>query len=140
MLRDDEETARAVEAILDRCGFDLVTGTSSLCEVLDQVQLAAPDVAVVDLLSAGLLGLGLVRSLRRVAPECRVIVLSTFDTLRPAALEAGALELVPSTDLRLLEACLRRLSGVAGVQVAGDASCACSEATAGSLRTKPPSS
>ena len=129
-----------MEAILDRCGFDAVRDTSSVGEALDLAREAAPDVVVVDLLSAGVLGLGLVRSLRCVAPECRVIVLSAFDTLRPAALEAGALELVASSDLRLLEACLRRLRGLAGAQDAGAASCVSSEATVGSLRTKPPSS
>lgn len=131
--------ARAVHAIVERCGFAAVRRVASAAEALVIAQEVTPDVVVADLPSTGILGLGLVTSLRRVAPLSQVVVLSSFDTLRSAALDTGALELVASNDLRLLEACLRRMVGGDGAQDAGETSCS-SETATGSRRMKAPSS
>lgn len=105
-----------MEAILARCGFDLVGSVESAGDALVAVELATPDVVVVDLTLTGDLGVRVVTALRAAQPRCAVVVLSPFPSLRQSALEAGAYDFVAdsSSDLRELERCLRRLADERG--------------------------
>lgn len=102
--------SRAIEAILRRCGFDVIATVASPAAALMTADLSRLDVAVVDLALAGDLGLGMIEALRTAQPRCAVVVLSPFEELRGPAMAAGAFDVVSDawSDLRALEQCLRR--------------------------------
>lgn len=108
---DDASSRRAVEAILERCGFHVVASVASAAEALVAAELSAPDVIVLDLALTGDLGLRVIAALRAADAGCAVVVLSAFTSLRGPALDAGAYDFVADAgaDLRELEGCLRRL-------------------------------
>lgn len=66
-------------------------------------------VVLLDLALAGVAGLRIIPALRAVAPDCDIVLLSSFGSLRTAAIQAGAYDLVDPCDLRQLEHCLDRL-------------------------------
>ncbi len=107
---DDPATGRAIEAILGRCGFNVVGQVASAADTMVAAGLCEPHVVVIDLVLTGDLGLGALAALRAVAPRCAVVVFSSLDTMGPAALEAGAYDFVGIADLRALERSLRRLA------------------------------
>lgn len=109
---DDPGTARAVRLILDRCGFDPAADTRTVGEAVAVAAVVRPDVVVVDLDLTGTLGLGVVAALHDASPGSKVVVLSSFDTMRPAVLAAGAHDFVVSVDLRDLESALSALARV----------------------------
>lgn len=134
---DDEPAAcRAVEAILDRCGFEVVAPVASAGEAVAAAAAARPDALVIDLALTGDPGLRTLALVRAAAPGCAVIVVSSLDTMGPAARDAGAYDFVAKSDLRALETCLRRLVGeVQGAAVARGPSAA---GLSGSRSTKAP--
>lgn len=107
---DDPSTGRAIEAILGRCGFEVVGQVCSAADTMVAAGLCEPDAVVLDLVLTGDLGLDALAALRAVAPRCAVVVISSLDTMAPAALDAGAYDFVDIADLRALERSLRRLS------------------------------
>ena len=148
---DGAEARRAVEVILRRCGFSVVAQVASATEAIAAVRVAEPDTVVLDLTLSGDLGLGAVTRIHAAYPDCAVIVVSSFEAIRVAALEAGAYDFVGTADLRALEQSLRRLAGdgrrvrrrsaiAADAQVDTAPTSAPSGATSGSLSTNAPSS
>lgn len=135
---DEPDTRRAVGAILDRAGFHVVGEANSARPALVAAGAYKPHAVVLDLALTGDLGLAAVRTLHGVARDCAVVVMSSFDTMKPAALQAGAYDLVGHSDLRLLERCLQRLAA----EVHGALGAISSAATArcGIRSTKAPSS
>jgi ActR/RegA family two-component response regulator len=108
-LYDDASTRTAVAATMERCGFAVVVLDGPAPDLVAQAHALAPDVLVLDLAGGGVRGLRLVRELRRALPRCAIVLLTPFETLRDAAVEAGAYELVGRDDLRDLQRCLLRL-------------------------------
>ena len=106
---DDPDTRRAVAAILARCGFDLAGHVASPADALVAAG-SLPDVIVLDLALSGARGLGILAALHAVAPACTLVVLSPFDRLKEAALDAGACDFIDKRDMRQLERCLRRVA------------------------------
>ncbi|MDP9431129.1 MAG: hypothetical protein M3Q47_20710 [Actinomycetota bacterium] len=96
----------AVTALLEGCGFDLVGVPEHFVQLVEVVERTTPNVAVVALPVPGANGLAAVRELSGAAPDCSVVVLSSFPGLRGAALEAGARALVGEDDLRALQTVL----------------------------------
>lgn len=117
VYEDDAATRRAVGVIADRCGFDVVGEVESAADAVLAAELSRPDAIVVDLALTGVLGLGILRTLQVAAPECAIVVLSSFETMRRPALQAGAYEFVGNSDLRRLERCLRRVAREAALRV-----------------------
>lgn len=107
---DDAPSRRAVAAILRRCGYDVVGDVRSAAEAIVAAAVGQPDAIVLDLGRTGDLGLGALDALHEASPGCAVIVVSSFETMRSAALEAGAYGFVGNSDLRALERSLRRLA------------------------------
>ena len=107
---DDPSSSRAVAAILRRSGFEVIATVVSLADASLAVELSAPDIVVVDLALTGDLGLGMISAFRTAQPRCAIVVLSPFEALRPAAIAAGAYDVVVNagSDLRALERCLLR--------------------------------
>ncbi|MDQ4142443.1 MAG: response regulator [Actinomycetota bacterium] len=110
VYEDDAGCRRAVAAILDRSGFHVAVSAGSAQDVLEQLRRLAPDVVVFELALAAARGLKFVADLRSAAPCCQVILLSPFESLREAAVKAGASALVGNEDLRDFEWAVRRLA------------------------------
>lgn len=152
LCNDEPATRRAVEVILRRCGYNVIAEVGSAAEAIVAAGVGTPDVMVLDLALTGDLGLGALAALYAASPGCAVIVVSSFDTMRPATLEAGAYDFVGNSDLRALERSLQRLaaegprvawddsSGTAVVQLDGAPTSARTSPATGSRRTKAPAS
>ncbi len=151
---DGAASRRAVEVMLHRCGFDVVGDVASAIEAVVAASVGEPDAVVLDLGLTGDLGLGALAALHAASPGCAVILVSSFDTMRAAALEAGAYDFVGNADLRVLERSLRRLAAerrrvrqgdgdaivAAPGQVEVAATSALTAAVIGSRSTNPPAS
>lgn len=95
--------------MLARKGFTHIEAVTSVEQL---VRIARrPDVGVIllDLALAGMAGLGIVATLRAVAPGSAIVLLCPFSGLRAAAVEAGVYDFVDPHDLRDLDRCLDRL-------------------------------
>lgn len=101
---------RTVLNVLSHCGFVAGGDCDSFPAFRELVRTTRPAVAIVTLPLAGMSGLAAVRLLRAEAPQCEVVVLSSFDQLEVAAVEAGAHALVPEDDPQALRAVLRALA------------------------------
>ena len=109
LVCDDEPAGRrAVEAILRRCGFAVITTALSATEGLKSATASPVDVVVVDLALTGERGLGMIQAFRQAQPDCAVVVLSPFESLRTPAMAAGAYAFVATwrSDPQSLERCL----------------------------------
>jgi DNA-binding response OmpR family regulator len=107
---DELSTRHAVITTMERGGFTVVVLPGPVSGLLSQAGDHAPALFVLDLASSGFGGLRLVGALRARLPDCAIVLLSPFESLRERALEAGAYDLVGRDDLRTLAACLRRLN------------------------------
>ena len=107
---DDQESGRALSAILARKGFTPIATVERADDLLAGAGRPAVRVILLDLALAGVSGLGIVPALRAVNPRSAIVLLSPFAGLRPAAVDAGAYDLVDPRDLRDLERCLDRLA------------------------------
>ncbi len=101
---------RRVGALLVRCGFEVAAEVDSFTALHDVVQRTQPAVVVLSLPLPGMSTLAAVQALREEAPESAIVVLSAFETLGIAALEAGARALVPEDDPRMLVVVLDELA------------------------------
>lgn len=94
VLADDQALVRgALAALLSlERDLDVVGEVGSGAELIDAVERLRPDVALVDVEMPGLDGISATADLRRRAPGCRVLIVTTFG--RPGylrrALQAGA--------------------------------------------------
>ena len=107
LLADDQELVRtALAALLELDEeFDVVAQVGRGDQVVPAVLEHRPDIALLDIEMPGLDGLAAAAALHREAPDCKVLILTTFG--RPGflrrAMEAGALGFVvkdaPAQDL-----------------------------------------
>lgn len=95
---------------------EVVGVTARWADALELVVQHRADAIVVDLATVGRVGVRLVRALRRLAPECAVLVVSPFRAIEQVIRDAGAQVVALPTDLRPLATALRELErpGVAG--------------------------
>lgn len=109
MLHDDDPLCGSVLAILRGLGFhtiDQVTTARAAMEIAACTQL---DAIVMDVDLVGDRGLQLVSTLHRAGNRTPIVLLSQFEGVRFAALEAGAHAYVGKADPRQLRRCLTRL-------------------------------
>jgi two-component system response regulator DesR len=80
LVVEDQKTVLAALIALLKLNpdFDVAGGFSDPAEALEAVPVLKPHVVVSDIQMPGMNGLDLARRLRAQAPECRVILLSTF--------------------------------------------------------------
>ena len=110
VFEDDGPTCRAVGAIVEGCGFGVVSFAERPVDVVSTVKALRAEVVVLELAMAGAQGLRIVRDVLDAAPGCAVILLAPFENLRESAISAGAFELI-TNDLGILERCLHELQG-----------------------------
>ena len=94
MIVDDHEIVRrGIAEIVDRApGLQVVAEAGSVAEALSRAELANPNVVLVDLQLPDGTGIDLIRQLRVLTPNARMIVLTSFDDDEALAesLEVGA--------------------------------------------------
>jgi DNA-binding NarL/FixJ family response regulator len=94
LIVDDEDLMRAglAELLAGEPEIEIVGQASTGREAVEQARRLAPDVVLMDVRMPGLDGIGATRELARVAPEAKVLILTTFeqDDYVFGALRAGA--------------------------------------------------
>ncbi len=109
ICESDSASRRALTAILTGRGFRILATVDCADTLLHTAMGVQANIILLELSLAGVAGLRIVPALLTAAPGCAVVVLSSFDGLRAAALDAGAYDLIDPSDLRDLENCLDRL-------------------------------
>ncbi|MDT7539023.1 MAG: hypothetical protein QOI82_2608 [Actinomycetota bacterium] len=107
LLADDQELIRSgLRTVLEADGgFEVVAEAADGREAVEQAQRLKPDVALVDIRMPEMDGIEATRAMAKVAPQTRVLVLTTYDLDEYvyAALMAGAsgflLKSVPTAQL-----------------------------------------
>lgn len=112
IVQDEPELRRSLRAIATACGFTLIADVAAADDAIEVAAATHPDVILLDLDLAGRRGVQLITALLSTSPNCVLLVLSSFDSLRFAALEAGAFAVVGKSDLRDLRRSLERLKDV----------------------------
>lgn len=107
---DDGDAERAIRAVMEQCGFEVVALAISVPEALNAAQRTQPHAVVLDLALSGELGLRIVPQLAAVVPGVAVVVLSPFGALETHAADAGACGLIDKSDLRHLARCLQSVA------------------------------
>lgn len=111
VICDDDPLMRSVlKHMLADCGITLLGEADTAIRAIDLVERVKPDVVIVDVAMPGMSGLEAVPVLRRVAPECQVVICSAFEVSQHAADEAGTVAVVDKTRLVELEALLKGLA------------------------------
>lgn len=102
LLADDHEVVRHGfrAMIAGKAGWEVCAETGDGRMAVELVEKLRPDVAVLDYAMPGLNGIEATRQIRKIAPECEVVMLSATveDRTIQHALEAGALSFVAKTD------------------------------------------
>jgi len=100
---DDDPMARQlVTMVLDECDVEMIGECDTADSVIGLAEQASPDVIILDIALPGRSGLDAIPTLREVAPDSHIVVVSAFDT-RQVALDAGAYDVVDKralTDLK----------------------------------------
>lgn len=110
ILADDHAVLRAgLRLLLNSLpGFEVIGEAASGLEAIDLAEKAQPDLILLDLTMPGLSGLDSIPTLRRKAPETRILILTMHDDLQylQKALKAGASGYVlkKAADVELLSA------------------------------------
>ena len=112
---DDPDARRAVSRLVSTCGFEVAAELDLAVSAVTVAEVVEPTVVLLDLSFPGLSSLKAIPLLREAAPGCEVVVCSAYETVRPAALRAGATEVVDKGDLHRLEQVLRKIAELRGV-------------------------
>lgn len=79
IVDDHEVVRRGLIALLDGSGIDVVAGASNGKEAAELTQQHKPDVVLMDIRMPDSDGLSALQEIRREVPDCRVVMLSTYD-------------------------------------------------------------
>jgi DNA-binding NarL/FixJ family response regulator len=91
---------RWLDRLASDAGVEVVAVTSRWAAALEQLIQHEADAVLLDIATVGRVGVRLVAAVRRLAPECRILLLSPFRTIDVAAIEAGAHVIADPSDLR----------------------------------------
>ncbi|MCB1971812.1 MAG: ActR/PrrA/RegA family redox response regulator transcription factor [Geminicoccaceae bacterium] len=93
LVDDDAPLLRSLERAMDRRGFEVLTATG-LKEGLNLAHSTKPDFAVIDLRLEDGSGIELVKRLRELHPQIKVVILTGYGNIATAvaAIKAGAMD------------------------------------------------
>ena len=111
---DDPESRKSTSMLASTCGFEIVAELDLAVSAVTVAELVGPTVVLLDLSLPGLSSLQAIPLLLAAAPGCEIVVCSAYETVRPAALRAGATEVVDKGDLYRLEQVLRNIAELRG--------------------------
>ena len=111
---DDPATRQAVSRLVAACGFEVAAELDLAVSAVAVAEVIGPTIVLLDLSFPGLSSLKAIPLLREAAPGCEVVVCSAYETVRPAALRAGATEVVDKGDLYRLEQVLKKIAELRG--------------------------
>ena len=107
---DDPVVRHVVSIVLRAAGYDVVGEAATAIECTALAEAFQPQVVILDLSLSGIMGIDEIPRLKAGAPNTAVVVFSAFESMRPAALDAGADCLIDKTSMGDLEDELRRLA------------------------------
>lgn len=111
LCEDDPVLRRWVTRLAQDVDVTVVAATDHWARALEEIVEHEADAVIVDLATVGRVGVRLVRALRRLAPDCAVMVISPLRTLDLRAAEAGASIVTGPSDLRPIATGLAELRG-----------------------------
>jgi two-component system, response regulator RegA len=93
IVEDDERLMQCLARAMEARGFKVMTA-GSVCDGVAQIQLSAPEYAVVDLRFDDGCGLDVVAALKQQRPDSRAIILTGYGNIATAvkAVKLGALD------------------------------------------------
>jgi len=104
---DDQMTRQILRHVAERCGYEVIGGVETAVEALQMVSSYQPDVLLLDLVLPNMSGEDIVAPILQAAPDCSIIVCSSYDP--SAAIRNGALLVVPKGSTEKLESTLKML-------------------------------
>jgi DNA-binding response OmpR family regulator len=113
LCEDDPVLRRWVMRLAEDVDVSIVAMTDHWARALEEIVDHEADAVIVDLATVGRVGVRLVRALRRLAPNCEVMVISPLRTVDLAVVEAGATVVTGPSDLRPIATGLAGLRGAA---------------------------
>lgn len=114
LCEDDPVLLRWLDRLAADAGVEVVAVTSRWASALEQIVEHEADAVLLDIATVGRVGVRLIAAVHRLAPACRILLLSPFRTIDVAAVEAGADVIADPSDLRPLGTELHRLAEHAG--------------------------
>ncbi len=112
IVDDDAANLESLERVFRREGLDVVTATDGR-EALDRVRKERVDVVLTDLMMPGMTGVDLLKSIKAVAPQTDVILMTAYGTVEIAveAMKEGAYDFVtkPFKRVQIVRAVRRAL-------------------------------
>jgi DNA-binding NarL/FixJ family response regulator len=111
IICDDDPTSRhLVTQVLENCDVAVLAETDGVPNLLAVVELAKPEIVVLDLWLEGTTGTIAVPEIRKLSPRTLIIVYSAYEEWRDKALAAGAAAFVAKPHFDQLEAAILRLT------------------------------
>jgi CheY-like chemotaxis protein len=113
VLADDHPDVRLAFARMLQTACDVVASVANGAQAIQAVTDLRPEILVVDLMMPDMDGLEVCRTVRAMAPDTAVIIVTAFDDaqVRKIAMRDGAKDFVPKAQASdLLENAIRRLT------------------------------
>jgi DNA-binding response OmpR family regulator len=109
ICEDDADLRRRILLLAESSGLEVVAVTDRWSDAMSLVVENEAQGVVVDVATVGQVGLRLLQALRRLAPSCRILLVSDLPDLAEAAQAAGADVVVSPSDLRPLASAFEQL-------------------------------
>src|SRR4030066_1085686 len=106
IVDDDERVVQSIAGVLEDEGFQVITAKSGE-EAIEIFEQKRPDVTLLDIWMPGMDGIEVLKRLKRMVPDCQVIMISGHATISTAmaAVKLGAFDFIEkplSLDLLLM--------------------------------------
>lgn len=108
MCQDDPDTRSAIVAALSTSGVRLDVHVRDGADAVVLARQRQPDIAIIDIPTAGSLGIQIVQEIRAVAPGCTVIATSPLWDLEHRSIQGRGDALLNSRDITGLKRALMR--------------------------------
>jgi CheY-like chemotaxis protein len=109
VCEDDAMARHLIAQVLENCGVPVIAETDGVPNLLSVVELAQPELVVLDLWLEGTPGTSALAEIRKVSPRTIVVVYSAYEEWKDKALAAGAAAFVAKPHFEELKAHIQRL-------------------------------